>query len=708
MNKRVRQFFLAVVLTLFTAISCSAQWKTIDSLKSVLPTLRDTSRINCLDAICWAYLSHENDSALHFSTEALAEYDKLGRPQIAKDIYHGFVRSHLISRTMPETQRAAEMAIRVLEKNGNGHWLGRAYQMHGLSLWGQSKFEEALQSYQQAVKLFSKYGNEKELGETYAQMGALELQRGYYRKSIEYCRMGLAFWRGSSGFTETGFATLASLYSMIGDFDTALGFCREYNRFSVSGGTMLIFTGETYFRANEYDSAAMCYRANSNRTISRPGKLPNTRAANWTKSRMAEIYMEKNQFDSALICLSDALAYFRYVVDRNQIMWVLCRRMKVYEFKEDTPAAMRDAYELLSLSLEYGARQHTRDANAELFKLYEHLNPDSAYEHLKKYTELRAVIDSDQMAQRLAVFNALSQSERIYTAIARLNKEKDLQRLLLEQTTLRQYFFGTCTVLLIGIGVIAFRNISLMRGAETHELVMARNELRIQKFASEAMRTSLQEKASRLEMQALRAQMNPHFIFNSLNSINRFILKNDRVQASDYLTKFSKLVRLILQNSQLSLIPLSAELEGLDLYIALESVRFDHRFKHSVRVSPSIETSELKIPPLLIQPYVENAIWHGLMHREEGGVLEINITDDNSFLLIRIADNGIGRELAAALASKSATRHKSLGLRITADRIAALNAEDRLESTVSIVDLVHLDGSPAGTEVVIKIPMIYD
>jgi sensor histidine kinase YesM len=209
-------------------------------------------------------------------------------------------------------------------------------------------------------------------------------------------------------------------------------------------------------------------------------------------------------------------------------------------------------------------------------------------------------------------------------------------------------------------------------------------------------------------MQALRAQMNPHFIFNSLNSINRFILKNDRVQASDYLTKFSRLIRLILQNSQLSLIPLSTELEGLALYIALESVRFDHRFMYSVHVSPSIETSELRIPPLLIQPYVENAIWHGLMHREEGGILEIDISDNNSFLQIRIADNGIGRELAAALASKSATRHKSLGLRITADRIATLNAEDRLESTVNIVDLVHHDGGPAGTEVVIKIPMIYD
>jgi LytS/YehU family sensor histidine kinase len=126
--------------------------------------------------------------------------------------------------------------------------------------------------------------------------------------------------------------------------------------------------------------------------------------------------------------------------------------------------------------------------------------------------------------------------------------------------------------------------------------------LQLQKTESERTRAELQQQATQLEMQALRAQMNPHFIFNSLNSINRFILQNNRAQASEYLTKFSKLVRIILQNSQASLISLESELEALNLYLDLESVRFDHRFGYKISVPKDLDIEVLKVPPLIIQP----------------------------------------------------------------------------------------------------------
>src|SRR4030095_410376 len=117
----------------------------------------------------------------------------------------------------------------------------------------------------------------------------------------------------------------------------------------------------------------------------------------------------------------------------------------------------------------------------------------------------------------------------------------------------------------------------------------------------------------------LRAQMNPHFIFNSLNSINMFILENNKLQASEYLSKFSRLVRLILQNSQKILIPLEKELEALQLYLELEALRFDQSFEYKILMDDEVDTSVLRVPPLIIQPYAENAIWHGLMHKKEKG-----------------------------------------------------------------------------------------
>src|SRR5207249_9715157 len=137
-------------------------------------------------------------------------------------------------------------------------------------------------------------------------------------------------------------------------------------------------------------------------------------------------------------------------------------------------------------------------------------------------------------------------------------------------------------------------------------------------------------------------------------------------------TKFSKLIRLILQNSQSPLIPLESELESMELYLDLESLRFDHRFSYKISVPKNMDISALKVPPLIIQPYAENAIWHGLMHKEEKGYLEIKLFSEDNMLFCKITDNGIGRSKAAELKSKSASAHKSLGLRITADRIARL------------------------------------
>jgi LytS/YehU family sensor histidine kinase len=219
---------------------------------------------------------------------------------------------------------------------------------------------------------------------------------------------------------------------------------------------------------------------------------------------------------------------------------------------------------------------------------------------------------------------------------------------------------------------------------------------------------NLKQKSSELEMQALRAQMNPHFIFNSLNSINRFILQNNKTQASEYLTKFSKLIRLILQNSEAALIPLESELESMELYLDLEALRFDYKFGYKISVPKDLDISALKVPPLIIQPYAENAIWHGLMHKEEKGQLDIEIYQEADHLYFKITDDGIGRKQATNRIDKSATRHKPMGMRITADRIAMMQHADSKEQSILINDLKGADGSDAGTEVLIKLPVIYD
>jgi LytS/YehU family sensor histidine kinase len=223
------------------------------------------------------------------------------------------------------------------------------------------------------------------------------------------------------------------------------------------------------------------------------------------------------------------------------------------------------------------------------------------------------------------------------------------------------------------------------------------------------LKTDYEKKLAEVEMTSLRTQMNPHFLFNSLNSIKRYIVRNDAISASDYLTKFSRLVRLILHNSKRSRVPLEDELEALKLYVELESLRFEGKFTYQIEIAKNVNLSLIEIPPLILQPYVENAIWHGLMHKEGKGLLSIKIelakqNDGNELLYCEIEDNGIGRERAAEYKSKSATTHKSMGMQITKDRLDISNVSVGIDSGVEIKDLKdEKTGMPKGTLVILKI-----
>lgn len=227
-----------------------------------------------------------------------------------------------------------------------------------------------------------------------------------------------------------------------------------------------------------------------------------------------------------------------------------------------------------------------------------------------------------------------------------------------------------------------------------------------EKEQTREMLLDTQKRMAEAEMQALRAQMNPHFIFNCLNSINRYIVKSDQATASLYLTRFAKLIRLILDNSNSKNVILSNELEALKLYIEMEALRFDKKFDYLINVSPDVNADSIEVPPLIIQPYVENAIWHGLLHKEVAGRLSIVVSMSSPGMLqCVIEDNGIGRAQAKELRSKSATTRKSLGIKLTEDRISLVNKHMTMNASIDIQDLTLADGQAGGTKVIIKIPV---
>lgn len=241
--------------------------------------------------------------------------------------------------------------------------------------------------------------------------------------------------------------------------------------------------------------------------------------------------------------------------------------------------------------------------------------------------------------------------------------------------------------------------------------VLCANQLqhiRAQEEKQQARIEALQnkQKATETRLQSLRLQMNPHFLFNALNSIQQMILANEEMVATKYLSKFSKLLRTILVYSDKEFVTLKEELEILDLYVELESIRFKDSFKYTIECDEAIDSDEIKLPTLLIQPFVENAIWHGLMHKEGNRLLQIKFRETGDCLHCTIEDNGIGRERSgeAKLATGQGKKHTSKGIQVSKERLEAMNNDGPCKGSIEIFDLKDEKGNAAGTRVQIIFP----
>lgn len=217
----------------------------------------------------------------------------------------------------------------------------------------------------------------------------------------------------------------------------------------------------------------------------------------------------------------------------------------------------------------------------------------------------------------------------------------------------------------------------------------------------------LKQKITEIQMQVLRAQMNPHFIFNSLNSIENFMMKNEKRLASDYLNKFTRLIRIILDSSLNELIPVEKDMEALQLYIDLQQLRFNNKFTYQTFIQPKLLKGDYKVPSLIIQPFVENAIEHGIAHSERNDCkLTITAALNNDHIIYTIEDNGIGRVQSAAYNQQNKPHHKSVGLSITTDRIHIFNGTEMETNDVVINDLHNNENKPEGTRINVKIKLL--
>ncbi len=392
---------------------------------------------------------------------------------------------------------------------------------------------------------------------------------------------------------------------------------------------------------------------------------------------LGEACYKLNQLDSALYFFNQASQMPTYLTPdfkQSQDKWLA----QIYEKKGDYKAAYQNLSEHLQGLNSIFTLQSSRIVN-EL---------ESKYQLEKKQREI-ALLNFEKKQKEAALREKEEKIEYrnmlLLLSIAILLLILVLFYLLFKQFKSREYINA----------VLVKKNTSIEEQKQQLESSL--------KYTQQ-LQAALQHDLNYYMQATYKKQMSPHFIFNSLNSVQRFILQNDKMSANNYLADFSQLMRRVLENSQKELVTVKEELETLQLYINLEQKRFHQKFDYRLNVDESIRKNLYAIPPFILQPYVENAIWHGLLHKNSKGVLQLKLEEEDGFIACSIIDNGIGRAAAGKRKTENSS-HESLGTKITEKRIQAINYLNNTRLSVSVTDLTDANGNPAGTAVIIRFPI---
>ncbi|OYU82317.1 MAG: regulator of cell autolysis [Flavobacterium sp. BFFFF1] len=389
------------------------------------------------------------------------------------------------------------------------------------------------------------------------------------------------------------------------------------------------------------------------------------------KNEIAKVYTSGKQFDKAIEIHGKLLDDARKNKDSDNEIRQLSLLSNVY-FKN---SQSEKAVDLLKEAYQIAAKNgRTNDAKASLSKLLEYYksvgnNQESLALYEGFFKNFDALVRADSSLVDAKTFQVTEER------IRQLEKEKGLKdELIAKKNTFNYFLIGSMLLLLLFVGLIA-----------------------------KAL-YSIKIKNKEIALQSLRREMNPHFIFNSLNSVNQFISQNNELEANKYLSSYSVLMRNMMENSNKDFVSLSNEIEQLTKYLDLEHLRFPDQFTYNIIVDDEIDAEQSLIPNMIIQPHLENAIWHGLRYIESKGFLTLSFTLEQRKIIVRIEDNGIGLERSAALKTANQKIHQSRGITNTKERIALLNDLYKKEIAFSIAEKTPPE---TGTVVTITFPLTH-
>jgi hypothetical protein len=508
-------------------------------------------------------------------------------------------------------------------------------------------FRTAIAMYENSIDGLRKAGHPRDVGLPMANLAELYDESEDDINAVKYAREALGYLSGNNMQFMGTAANLATYYTNLNRIDSAIYF----NKLSDSVARLINNPEQEHVR-NQFNYINI---------------LCNQKKYNEAKKTLALVkpWVDKSADQSDLVAY--LLSYAS--IDTGLHRWAPAADTLLHAL-----SVAKESGQEISIVL---VLQELAAVNAELKNFRE------AYRYQQEYLQHKDSLTSAETKSRLADFEAMNKTQQKEQHITLLQKDNDIKNLQLKNSRqTNALYLGGFIFLLAGSGIFFYQR---------------NRRLKIQ----------AQKTKAELQMQVLRSQMNPHFIFNSLNGIENFILKNDKRQASEYLNKFASLIRIILSNSRKEGVAFTDDMETIQLYIDLELLRFNYRFCFAKDIDPSLLEFDYRVPPLLIQPFVENAIVHGFAYSIRKDLrLLVTAKLEDDYIIYKIEDNGVGRAEASAFNARSKSKHVSLGLQITRERINIFNEQHNAQNTMKIEDLYDLNGKPSGTSVTIKVKTI--
>jgi len=647
-------FRLFVLLYLFTAPLigiCAEGNHQIDSIKRIIQRQSADKRIESMVDLGWQYytIGHYHEARKHLFEAIRLAKKKKQTTTIARARHTLGIIELNQSNYQIALMYLRKVELVYLQGNDNTN-LASVYNDLGVVYFRKGDYNQAVEYYKKALKMNQVIGNEAGVSANMTNIGGVYYIQGKMEQAIVYCFQSLQLERklGNKKGEISSLTTIAITYEATKNKTKAVEYftkaCLLAESIKDQDGMAYGYLnfGDFYSNQHQATEALRCYQ----KSLYYFEELGDQSGVALSLSGLGKVASLEGHQPKALEYMLQSLRINESINNKEGILKTTNGIARIYLKTKNIQQAVLYGKQALSMAVSSNNIEEILAAHAILSEAYEALNQtSSSLYHYKRTVTINDSLSNLEMQKSIQETQAKYHTQLKEQENKKLVLNNQVQSLQLEKTN---YFV---TSLVIGLIVIVLFSYLLIK----------RNKLKHQR------------EEITLEQQLLRTQMNPHFLFNALTAIESFIYKNEPREAGNYLSKFARLMRLILENSKQEYISLEKELQTLEYYFNLQQLRYDNSFAYSIEVDELIDQSLVQIPPMLAQPFIENAIEHGLIqqgHRMDKGEINIRFSRSDDALVFEISDNGVGFDATVATVNGE---HVSMATEITLQRLKNLN-----------------------------------